>query len=273
MNQKIGALFVLYNPSEKELLNIIRMSLLYDITYVYDNTEYKVNYIDKLRNSGIQYFGYRRNDGLSIAYNFILKRAILEEIEWLSLYDQDSIISEEMVNRLKKFAENVTEKNIACLVPYIQYSSVKPNYHKTREITWSINSGQMLNIKNIIKKGLRFDENLFLDRVDRDFCKQIELAELKIIQVGDTLLKQKLGVEYKGYNIHSALRNYYIAKNRLYYNNKYYGKILGNIFSIFQTTKQIINILIVGKNTKENILMIKEGCKDYFLGNLGKKEI
>ena len=48
MSKKIGALFVLYNPSEEEILNIIRISSLYDITYVYDNTEYKIDYIDKM---------------------------------------------------------------------------------------------------------------------------------------------------------------------------------------------------------------------------------
>lgn len=271
MSKKIGALFVLYNPSEEEILNIIRISFLYDITYVYDNTEYKIDYIDKLKNSGIQYYGYKRNDGLSIAYNFIIKKALTEQLEWLSIYDQDSIISEEMVICLKQFAENIIDKDVACLAPYIQYSNVKPDYKKTRKILWAINSGQMLNIQNISKKRLHFDENLFLDRVDRDFCKQIELAHMKIVQVGGALLKQQLGEKYNGSNIHSPLRNYYIQKNRLYYNNKYYGMICGNVISWLQTFRHVINVLKSRKDIKITIQMIGQGCKDYYAGNLGKK--
>lgn len=269
---KYAALFVVYNPTEKELLNIIRTSSFYDISYIYDNTEYKIDYIKMLENTGIRYFGYGRNDGLSIAYNFIVKKALSEQVNWLSIYDQDSIISQEMVICLKQFAENTADQSIACLVPYVQYGNEIPTHAETRKISWAINSGQMLNIQNISKKGLCFDENLFLDRVDKDFCKQIELAKMTIIQVGGALLKQKLGEEYNGYIVHSALRNYYIQKNRLYYNHKYYGGVLGSIISLVQTIKHIINILKSKKDIKENIYMMREGCRDYSLGNFGKKD-
>ena len=270
MGEKYAALFILYNPSNEELLNIVKVSSFYDIIYVYNNSESKEGYEKILTSTKIQYFGSGKNNGLSIAYNTILKQAFDDEVSWLSLYDQDSIVSESMILHMIRFSQNIDDENIACLAPYIQYGNEKIDDLETREISWTINSGKMLNVKNILKKNIHYDENLFLDRVDKDFCKQIELAGMKIIQVSGAVLKQKLGENYNGYSVHSPIRNYYIQKNRLYYNYKYYGTFIGTIISLAQTFNHFIYILRIGIDIKENLRMIRKGIGDYIQNKMGK---
>lgn len=271
MNYKYAALFVLYNPSEEEIKRIISFSSLYDIIYVYDNTEKEIEYIEYLKLNGVYYYGFGSNDGLSKAYNYIIDQAIKDNIDWLSIYDQDSQVTDDMIHCLKEYAENCKRKKIASLVPAIQYEDNSPNIAITKEVLWAINSGQMLNLKSIEAKKIRYDENIFLDRVDKDFCKQIELSGLKIVQVKNALLKQRLGERYNGYTVHSPIRNYYMYKNRLYYNYKYYGRVRAFILNCMQSGKHIVNVIRSRKDVNNNLIMMRLARKDYKANRMGRR--
>lgn len=269
MRYKYGALFVLYNPSHKELETIAAVSGLFDSIYIYDNSEKEDHgwaFIDR----NIRYISYKSNDGLSKAYNRVLSIANEDNIDWLSIFDQDSEVTMRMVNALMLYAEECDASKIATICPYIQYGQSNILCNETMEVRWAINSGQMLNVKNITRRNIEFDENLFLDRVDRDFCKQIEKKQLKIVRVKNAVMKQNLGEKYKGATVHSPLRNYYICKNRLYYNRKYYGFFRAVCLSALQTTRHFFYIIKVGKDVKDNIYMMCKGIKDYSLGRMSK---
>ena len=264
-----GAVFVLYNPSSKEIEHIADLTTLFDKLYVYDNSE-KEEHSYAFMSKNIKYISNRSNDGLSKAYNYILRLAQNDNVDWLSIYDQDSEITTSMVNTLKTYAEYCDFSRVASICPYIQYGETKPLCNKTREVNWTINSGQMINVKTIVGCGIEYDENLFLDRVDRDFCMQLEKKHLKIIQVENAIMKQNLGELYIGVSIHSPLRNYYMCKNRLYYNRKYYGFIKATLLSVFQTIKHFINVIKIGKDVQRNLNMMCRGIKDYSLKKMGK---
>ena len=270
MNYKYAALFVLFNPSEEEIKQVINFSKLYDAVYVYDNSEKVADYKKELIENEILYYGFESNDGLSKAYNFIIKKALEKNYDWLSIYDQDSIITEQMVSQLKTYVENASINTIASVVPAIQYSEKSIVSDNSIEVAWAINSGQMINLKLLIENNIWFDENIFLDRVDRDFCKQVELANLKIIQVGGAILWQHLGEKYKGFNVHSPLRNYYMMKNRLYYNHKYCGQNKAFLLNCLQSTKHIVNILRSHYKIIENMQMIRRAYCDYKMNKMGK---
>lgn len=264
-----GAVFVLYNPFIEEIERIADLATLFDKVYIYDNSE-KEEHSHAFINKNIKYISNKANDGLSKAYNYVLRLAQNDNVDWLSIYDQDSEITISMVNSLKTYAEYCDISKVASICPYIQYGETEPLCNKTREVSWTINSGQMINVKTVVECGIEYDENLFLDRVDRDFCMQLEEKHLKIIQVEDAIMKQNLGELYKGISIHSSLRNYYICKNRLYYNRKHYVFIKAFLLSAFQTIKHFINVIKIGKDVQSNLNMMCRGIKDYFLKRMGK---
>lgn len=264
-----AALFILYNPLENEIKSIKKAINLFDRVYIYDNSPIKC--INSFPEDKIEYFWTGNNDGLSIAYNYIIKRAKIDGVKWITLFDQDSEISSEMVLLIKDYVCSHETDTIAAVVPAIQYGETLPENTSEHFVTWAINSGETINIDCITKNNIIYDENLFLDRVDRDFSKQVELKGLKMVQVQNAVLKHQLGEKYKGHTIHSPLRNYYIFKNRLYYNDKYYGTLKSGFLSFMQSSRQIIEIFLSRKNVRDNLKMIREAEIDYRNGKMGKK--
>ncbi len=272
MKNKYAALFILYHPKEEEICNIKKIFGLFDIVYVYDNTEEIGRKNKEFQKDNIEYYGFGENKGLSEPYNFILSKAMITNVDWLFLYDQDSLITETAIDKMKECVENGINDDIVIVAPTIQYFDIPPMDLSTKYEKFAINSGSMLNVKLIQEKKLLYDENLFLDKVDHDFCKQIEAKNLRILRLGDVILQQELGVLYNGQMIHSPLRNYYRHKNRLYYNRKYYNGITGWWISIIQTLGEIKHILKSGVDVKENLRMMRKAQKDYRAKKWGKIE-
>lgn len=264
-----AALFILYNPLKNELEKIKKAINLFDKVYIYDNSP--VTCKTWFPEDKVKYFGTGCNDGLSIAYNYILRKAKTDGIKWITIFDQDSEISSDMLRRIKGYIYSHDTDLIAAVVPAIQYGESLPKNTSEHFVSWAINSGETINIDCIAKNDITFDENLFLDRVDRDFSKQVELKGLKMVQVKDAVLKHQLGEKYNGHTIHSPMRNYYIFKNRLYYNDKYYGTLKSGFLSFVQSSRQIMEIILSRKDVIDNLNMIREAKIDYINGKMGKK--
>lgn len=264
-----AALIILYNPTDDEIKRIIGRADLFDMVYVYDNSPKPNEYAFDA--SKIIYYGTGNNDGLAHAYNYIIEIARNAGVNWITLFDQDSEITKEMVDAIRNYINGHDTKEIAAVVPAIQYGEQRPQDMAERVVMWAINSGETINIECIYKSNIKFDENLFLDRVDRDFSKQVEIKNLKMIQVPNAVLKHQLGEKYNGHTVHSPLRNYYIFKNRLYYNDKYYGVMKAKCLSLVQSLRHITEIILSKKDVKENLQMIRQAKKDYKLKRLGKK--
>ena len=112
-----------------------------------------------------------------------------------------------------------------------------------------------------------FDDNYFIDRVDKDFCYQINKNNKKICQVNDALLYQQLGeISSNGYSTHQPFRHYYIARNRAYFNKKYKKS---NFLTIFQSIRHIGIIIKNEPEKMKKIKMVFKGISDYKKGKMG----
>lgn len=270
MSNNYGALIVLYNPTDQELKNAIHLSHMFHKMYIYDNSVVNTRFFENEKN--IHYFYNGINEGLSIAYNFILKISIQDGIDWLMILDQDSRVEEETINKMRVYSNRLCNDKLAIISPNIQYNDIAPTNQTTKYVKWAINSGQMINVSCVLNHQIMYDENLFLDRVDRDFCEQLRIHNLKILQVGDAVLIHSLGEQYNGVITHSPLRNYYMFKNRLYFNDKYFNVVKASMLNVLQSVKHIIIILRSKRQIKENLQMIKRAYKDYLKGRMGKLE-
>lgn len=259
---------ILYNPSMIEIENIKTLSSFFDNTYIYDNSSCSSQ--KQFNTDSIKYYYNGVNDGLSIAYNKLISIAINDGHQWLMLLDQDSQPSETMISLMKEYASTIKSLSVAAVVPAIQYHYNEPADTTEHSVSWAINSGMMLCLKCLNEYGIHYDENLFLDRVDRDFSKQVELKGLLIIQVKDAVLKHCLGEMFHGHIIHSPIRNYYICKNRLYYNDKYYVYPLAKSLSLIQTVRHVIRIILSRNEIYNNLKMMVLAYKDYKQGLMGR---
>jgi rhamnosyltransferase len=235
---KIAATVILYNPNKKDLQNILTYLPMVDKLYVYDNSdENKVALVFEEHNDSkkINYFSDYKNEGVAIRLNQACNQAISDGYDYLLTMDQDSSFLEENLKFYFKDISNYPNKERIGIFG-LGYTSENQNAENenrnTEESHDLITSGSVINLNNFKKIG-GFDENLFIDGVDFDYC----LASIKkgfkcilfknnyfIHSVGNKTKRGSFKSLYlikKDKQLHSPLRIYYMMRNMLYLEKKY----------------------------------------------------
>lgn len=141
-----------------------------------------------------------------------------------------------------------------------------------------ITSGNLIKADLIRNIGF-FNDNLFIDYVDYDFCCRIIENDLFIMKVNNAILIHNLGdtmrkkflwkdVEYTN---HSYIRRYYISRNRFYVWNKYKHIAPNFIYNDKkESLEEIIKILLFENNKILKLKMIIKGYIDFKNNIYGK---
>lgn len=268
----IASVVVLYNPTELDLQNVLQMAYYFKHVWVYDNSSNNNLYKRYFGDSHFTYISFDINNGLAIPYNLAIKAATESGIKWLMLLDQDSFISREGIDNINDYVSKCNDKTIAIVAPQINYGRYFNCISEDKKVKWVINSGATLNLSLLNEYNIRFDENYFLDRLDADFDNQISDKRLTIIQLKKSILEQRLGEEsgFRHTN-HSAVRHYYIFRNRFYYNAKYYKGIHKIFLNLSQTIRHIVLILLFEDNKIQKLHCLPLAFSDYRKKIYGKK--
>lgn len=235
MNSNFAACVILYHPKKEDIANISTYSTKVERVYILDNTEGKSN--ENLF-SGIEnasYFWDGENKGLSIRLNAACQRAIEDNFDFLLTMDQDSSFLEENIDIYFKDILTFANKETTAIygLEYDkEYLSVKKDQVTFEKKDHLITSASVMNLKLFSIVG-GFDENLFIDGVDIDYCYAAMAKGLDNIQFKNNYFKHSLGEPVrkgsvtsfyllkKNVRIHSAIRVYYMKRNMLYLEEKY----------------------------------------------------
>lgn len=263
---KFNAAVIWYNPNRAAIEQLKILSNVFDKVYVYDNSKYsnRSNIIDY---DNIQYFYNGQNEGISIALNNVIYRCC--DADFLFAVDQDTEIKEKQIFELKKYIVQNYSDDIAIYCPYIFFNFARSFKKRVETVKFTITSCSMINT-SIFKKIGGYDNNIFLDGVDHEYCFRVNSYGYKIIRLNYIKVKQNLGTGKKnifGSYIHSPIRNYYIFYNRMYFINKYpnyfYGK--RKIKKLYLAEiKQALGILLSEDEKKEKLKLLLQARKDYF---------
>lgn len=263
-----------FNPDKKAVLRIKELSNIFDKVFIYDNSpNSNISLVPKKEN--VYYLFNGKNDAIAIAFNQIVKKA--NEYDFLFALDQDTEIHASQIIRLKDYVDQFYKKNIGIYCPDIYFNKKKISDNSIEDIDFAITSCSMINISIFNKIG-GYDENIFLDGVDRDFCFRLRNSGYRIRKVGLIKVRQHLGNDRKsilGVYEHSALRNYYIAYNRRYFINKFpnYFKNWNKVKYLYLSEgKQLLNVTFFEKNKISKIRNILKAIKDYKHDTLGAKK-
>lgn len=206
--------------------------------------------------------------------------------------DQDSHFSNKNdLLEMEKFIEEIAVNKIVqkiCEIEINQIGVISP-LHITKKNKYDLNvgvdepivvmtSGNLINL-NIYQKIGGFDESLFIDCVDFDYCLNVKKHKYQIIRLNYIKLQHELGnITQKKFlnktafaDNHSATRRYYIVRNRNYICDKY-EKQFPNYCKL-ERKRTKIELIKVWLFEKEKVIktraMIK-GYKDYKRGIKGK---
>jgi len=208
--------------------------------------------------------------------------SINDGADWLLTMDQDSFFDQ---NELNNYIENIKnfkyKKSVAVFAPnYLKQDNsinIKDN-NLYIEATTVITSGSLINLSlfNIVGQ---FDENLFIDEVDHDYCLRAITNSYKVIMFKNIGLKHQLGDAklIKFFNIkksiisHSPIRHYYAARNVLYIRKKHKNDFrLWTKNRVIFVTKKILKTLLFDDDKLKRIIFIFRGIKDFYLNNMWK---
>lgn len=233
----ISATIVLFNPDLDKLKeNIDAVLPQVDHLFVVDNAPQNFDFnimsrwYDASNTNKIHYIPNDTNRGIAYALNRGIESAKKCGDEWLLTLDQDSVIPKNLISRyMKAILDHEKCGMVTCKVDYNGVR--KETVQKADEIVdFAITSGALLNIQVCYEIG-GYDESMFIDGVDFEYCFRLRENGYSIIRAGDVLLKHELGdlkiVSILGKRIsvenHNAFRTYYISRNYIYCVRKHEG--------------------------------------------------
>lgn len=168
------------------------------------------------------------------------------------------------------------EPNLGIVAPVIIDRNVGVVGHnpskKYSHVNTCITSGAFSKISAWEKIG-KYDESMFIDSVDFEYCYRMRKNGFGVIQVKDVTLLHELGESSKKnflfwkVNVtgHSAFRKYYIARNNVYYPLKHHlwlHFIRGNIRNL----GLILIVLLYETPKKEKVRSICKGWRAAYCG-------
>ena len=258
---KVDEIIVVDNGSKSETISMLK-ELEKEITIIY----------------------LEKNKGIAYALNTGIKYSIEKGYDWILTLDHDSIVTDNMINNMLKCYEGFEgelKEKVAMLVPV----HVEEKEHENNrvinneevssksytEVLTEITSGALTKASIYKSVGL-YDEKLFIDLVDHDYCLSLNKKGFKVIQVNSAILIHNLGESVKksilGLKMiptnHSPLRRYYMSRNRHYIWNKYKKDFPGWVLTDKRRfITENLKIVLFEDNKIEKFKYIRQGIRDY----------
>lgn len=277
MCNRIAVGLVLFNPKEEQINNLKKYSVFTKI-YIFDNSitsnETRVN---KLRLDNLVYLWNGQNNGISKAFNCIMNKGKEDGITHILCMDQDSEFTSLDLKKLKTRVEKKMTSKVAVYAASTKYATENKDSEGINEVDFAITSGSVLNLSIYEQLG-GYDENLFIDSVDRDYSIRVKQNNFKILQDNSIVMQHQIGDRKKnlvGVNEHNAIRNYYIFRNRLYIMDKFKNEF--NLSQMIRSKylamlRQLISILFFEKDKIKKFKLVKQAIHDFKKKKFGKME-
>lgn len=283
----VTAIVITYFPSEKTVENIRLLEKTCAHIVIVDNSACTGAHALLQKNFSAVPGKYTlsfnpKNIGVAAALNIGLRISLGKGSEWTLTMDQDSRIAPEMVDKMMKAYRSCTPQichKIASLAPSLRDFTDSDNFsgdpkHTTAEafrfVPTAITSGNLIKTSAWNDIG-GFNESLFIDYVDHDFCFRLRKAGYLILECQNAVLFHSIGnanvIKRFGrllnINQHPPLRLYYILRNGLFFWSRHQdcdGFIKSDKLNTF---KIIIKALLFDSNKIQRLRMLWAGYCDF----------
>ena len=212
--------------------------------------------------------GTGENVGLGAAFNKIIKFAREHSYTHFIYFDQDTSIDNKILKNLYDFLRNEDLQNFALVGP--KYHSMPPKnptqmiIEKNVKTSWIISSGSIHNL-SLIPANIKYKEDYFIDRLDFEICWQLSQLGYDIGLLEGYSINHSIGEINKNWvglvtRNHSAIRHFYMSRNRVLFYLRDYKKIYltGLLILILSSIKHLV-ILNLEKNAFQKFSMALKG--------------
>jgi rhamnosyltransferase len=201
-----------------------------------------------------------RNLGIAAALNIGLRFANAHGFRWLATFDQDSRLPQGMIQEMfRVLGSHPDTDKVAIIAARVFDENTGFEYtlpgdelltESWRALRLAITSGNLVNVPTALAVG-GFDESLFIDLVDFEFCIRLRNNGFIILEARRAKLLHSIGrLQFRRFFFlrvlitnHSPIRRYYIARNQMILCRKYWkvetAWVLRNIFHFLPRTMWI----------------------------------
>jgi rhamnosyltransferase len=192
----------------------------------------------------------KKNYGIAKALNQGVEYFKEKDYDWVLTLDHDTVLPRDYILKFEEYYKAMYKNGFCSFTPVV--IDVKTNisimYNKKREQKMCITSGNIISVY-VWKVVGGFDDDLFIDHVDTDFCRKLRLAGYKIALMDSLKIYHDLGdatlnVSFFFFNIifalYSRTRKYYILRNSIILVRRYAKYFPGYCFKLI-----CINLLMI----------------------------
>lgn len=219
------------------------------------------------------------NLGIAAALNQAVDWARAQGADFLLTMDQDSSFND---TPFRVYRDRVLAlpflNELAVAAPY--FLPGKAPAADVIDSTTVITSGSIVSLAGQARIGY-FDEQLFIDEVDHDYCLRAHDLGLRVVTLPGIRLAHRLGqartlaiagTTVRQWNVHAPIRHYYMVRNGLYMASKHRGRHLGHsIRRLARLARTIIAALLLAPRRPERMRMVASGIGDFITGRMGAR--
>jgi rhamnosyltransferase len=223
----------------------------------------------------------QENLGIASALNEGVDRALAsKECRWILMLDQDSHVPPDFVATMVQAYEACSFKDEVALIGaayQLAFRTLqKPRADRERKLfrdaVTLMTSGTLMRGRVFAECG-GFDESLFMDYVDHDFCFRVRRRGLRIIQAKNAILQHQLGSptlhrllgKYFTTPNYSPTRRYHNTRNRIVvYRRYFYAETFWIVCDCFRWLRETLKMILVEHDRKKKLGSIARGMLDGF---------
>jgi rhamnosyltransferase len=279
----IAAIVILYHPDQNVVPNIQSYHPFVRHTYIFDNSEKEnkdvTDQLRRLDNCTYQHDG--GNKGIAARLNQGCHLARSQGYANLLTMDQDSSFNTTNLQDYFKCVDGYPARQQAAMFGVQTDSENQASGHcHARETKRLITSGSIVNLELFETLG-GFDEKLFIDEVDTEYCFRAIVKGFHIIQFSNVFLYHSIGtvshhrslksMKSTPRSLHSPVRLYYMARNYLYLRALYNKELPEEIsFAKKSLLNRIKNNIIYNPKRVAVIKYILQGLGDFRKNKMGR---
>lgn len=237
LDSSICVIVVTFHPSNENIENLRSIRQQVGRMIVIDNRstdEERLSLRNKCSECDIHLVENSENLGIGAALNIGVRWAVGQQCQWVVLFDQDSKPPDGfMTGMLSALLQHPESGRVAIMVPSYWNKqlglAMGAFYDKPGELEVAMTSGSIIPVRVFEQNGF-FDEKLFIDCVDYDYCLKVRRNGWIIAEFPALVLMHE-PASYKAFRVngrkffatsnYSPIRRYYRTRNLIWLFRRY----------------------------------------------------
>ena len=267
----IYVLIVIYNKKCNDSLSyksIVRYHNQVNII-IFDNSEQDFENKRFCLENDIVYYSFNKNVGLSKAYNFVISNIKRSKNNYLVILDDDTVLNKNYIDKIienknnnKKVYVPIVKSNNKIISPAnIKYNCRVTAIKNIEDINvkkmTAINSGMI--IRTDVFNDILYNEKIFLDYVDHDFCRKLRKYNIEI-----EILESEITQSFSRDDVNQEMKKV-IKRYKIYIKDiKEFCKInvISKLYYFINVLKLTFKYTYQYKSFKFLKLLLNKGYKD-----------